>query len=261
MKVDCRRLWPAPDASPEEARLHWGQIAGACIGAMPIANPLVRPLLIAIRGAKLGDAETHELVHQPVYDDCFVLYQRDTAPIVFHAAAHAYQRTSSASPDADGDGAKDVGSVRPGRFVAHLVSGDDPEVMFHLKTPDGSPRLGCYRDFDHDGKLTPAELRKSEALREGGQVGDDGAWGDSILVHGGLDEPPRPDGSPAKHRFSIGCWTAPRRWRKAMADACRAAGTTALDAILVEAVDLVATLPPERYELDGDSDAPPAGVA
>lgn len=246
MIVPCSKLWPAVDASPDDARLHWGRVAGVMVGAMPIANPLARPLLLAIRGAKLGDEKTHELVHRPAYDDCFVLLQRDAAPMAFDAAAHAYQLTSKLSPK------EGVGSVRPGRFVAHLVSGNEPEVVFWLKTPEGSPRLLCFRDLNRDGNLTDGEKQTSEELRAGGQVGAEGTWADSILIHGGIEEP-----KDAKHHFSIGCWTAPRKWRKVMADACRAAGVKELDAILAEASDIVIALDAADRRDFGDSDVPP----
>jgi hypothetical protein len=251
MIVPCSRLWPALDASPGEARLHWGRIAGIMIGAMPIANPLVRPLLLAIRGAALGDAMTHPLVHAPVYDDCFVLLQRDALPVAFSGATHAYQRDSRQSPDANRDGRGDVGSVRPGRFVLHDMRNGE-EVIFQVKTPFGSDRLPAWRDFDHDGKLSPEEMQRSEDLRAGQQVGAEGTWADSVLFHGGLDEPSRKDGTPAKHRFSIACWTAPRKWRQLVADAARATGGQ-VDAIMGNAVDLLAAMADDS----GESAPPP----
>jgi hypothetical protein len=208
---------------------------------------LKRPLLLAIRGAKHGDKVTHDLHHRPAppHDDGFVLLQRDAAPIVFDGSTHAFQRTSKLSPP------QGVGSVRPGHYVAHLKSGTDPEVVFHLKTPEGSGDLPAFRDWDRDGLVTVEEMRRSEAARSGQQVSAEGTFANAILIHGDLAEPARPDGTPAKHRSSIGCWTMPRKWRKVLADACRAAGGTTLDAVLDEAWDIVAALD------DGDSDRPP----
>ncbi len=251
MKVPCSNLWPAPDASPEAARQHWSTVAGLALRSLDDTVPfdLERPLLLCIRGAKLGDTETHDLLHRPVYDDCFVLLQRDVAPVAFDGATHAYQRDSKLSPDANRDGRGDVGTVRPGRYVAHDVTAKgDPEIVFRVSMPDGTWRLPCHRDFDHNGILTPEEMQASENLRTGAQVGDDGTWADSILIHGGIEEPAN-----AKHHYSIGCFTTARKWRKIMADAARASGGK-LDVVVPLAAHLAALL-----EDDGDSDRPPPG--
>lgn len=253
MIVDCRALWPNP-ARRDEQLVHFAMLAGK-LGA---AVKLPRPFLFAIRGVKPYAPETHDLVHAPGYTDTFVMLPPGDYPVVFPGSTVAYQKDSKASPDADGDGRGDVGSIRPGRYLLTDKRNGD-EVVFEITNPDGSKRLKAWRDFDHDGKLSPEEMQRSEELRTGKQVGADGTWADSVLFHGGLDEPNRPDGTPAKHRFSIACFTASRPWRKLLADTARGTGGQ-IDMVLANAWDLLPLVEPAP---SGDSDAPPApeGVA
>jgi hypothetical protein len=267
-RVPCSALWPSPGGPI--ASLHWHELA-ARAGA--VNHPLARPCLLAIRGAAPGDQVTHELEHKPSppYRDTGVLYVPGEEPLVFPMTTTAYQRDSKASPDVDRDGRGDVGSIRPGRYVLHNLRAG-AEVTFHVKRPDGSDRIPAWRDFDHSGTLTPEEMQRSEDARAGQQVGAEGTYATSILLHGGMDEPPGPNGAPAQHRFSIGCLTAQRRWRQAIATAALPHGGLC-DLVLVNAVDLLpiveqleqpaalANLTPEDLAVDGDSDAPPAGVA
>jgi hypothetical protein len=226
--TDCSDLWPR-DERIETALTHWAFVAGR-LGADPA---LPRPFLICIRGAKPYALESHTLVHSPVYDDTGVLLVRDSYPVVFPMATHAYQARSKASPDVNRDGLGDVGSVRPGRYLlTDLLNGK--EVIFHVTMPDGSPRLPCWRDFDGDKKLSPEEMQRSEDARTGAQVGTDGTWADSILLHGGLDSPPD-----AKHKYSIGCLTASVKWRALLAEKAKPSGgkidcvLTGVDELLV----------------------------
>lgn len=267
MKVPCSALWPAPGPA---AFLHWHELATK---AGAINTPLARPCLLAIRGAAPGDAETHELEHKPSppYRDTGVLFVSGFDPYVFRMTTTAYQLGSKASPDLDGDGRGDVGSIRTGRYVLHDLKAGE-EVTFHVRNPDGTDEILAWRDVDGDGTVTPAERQRSEAAREGQQVGAGGAYATSILLHGGMDEP-NAGGAPPKHRFSIGCLTAPRDVRKLIAGAARPHGGQC-DLFLVDAATLLplvekleqpaalANLTPEDLATDGDSDRPPpAGVA
>lgn len=267
MRVPCSALWPAPGV---EAFLHWHELATR---AGAINTPLARPCLLAIRGAAPGDTETHDLEHKPSppYRDTGVLFVKGFDPHVFAMTTTAYQRDSKASPDVDGDGRGDVGSIRPGRYVLHDRNAGD-EVTFHVRMPDGSDRIPAWRDFDHNGKLSPEELQRSEDTRSGRQVNDSGTYATSILLHGGMDEP-NAGGAPPKHRFSIGCLTAQRQFRQMIASAARPYGGRC-DLVLVDAAELVALVPsleqpaalaaltPEDVATEGDSDFPsPAGVA
>lgn len=255
MTVDCSTLWPSAVLDPGAERMHWATLVGLALRGEPdeVITDIVSfklPLLFLVRGAKLGDAVTHGLYHRPGYDDNFCFLQLDAEPVVFPGATHAYQRDSKLSPDANKDGRGDVGSVRPGRYVAVLKSGTEPEVVFHIVNPDGSVRLPCWRDFDHNGVLTPEEMQLSESLRTGAQVGADGTWADSILIHGGIEEP-----KDAKHHFSIGCFTCHRKHRTLMANAVRAAGGK-MNVVLITAPKLVELLA-EYREAKTDPAPPP----
>jgi hypothetical protein len=262
--VPCSALWPAPGVS---TALHWHELA-AKAGA--VNAPLARPCLLAIRGAAPGDAETRDLEHKPSppYRDTGVLLVPGQHPLVFAMATTAYQRDSKASPDVDRDGRGDVGSIRPGRYVLHDLRAG-AEVTFRVRRPDGSDMIPAWRDFDHDGKLTPEEMQRSEDLRAGPQVGLSGTYATSILLHGGMDEPAAASGAPARHRYSIGCLTAPRRWRQEIASAAKEhAGLC--DLVLVNAWEIVALVPKLEQPAalanltpadtaDGESDGPPPG--
>jgi hypothetical protein len=250
MVTDCRHLWP--ESSPTASLLHWSFLAGK-LGA---DSALERPFLICLRGVRPFELETHPLVHEPVYDDTGVLLVRSEYPVVFPLATHAYQARSKASPDVNGDGLGDVGSVRPGRFVLHNVT--DPgsaEIVFRVSMPDGSWRLRAWRDFDGDKKLSPEEMQQSEDARTGAQVGSEGTWADSILLHGGIDEPPDRSGNAPKHRFSIGCFTASRKWRQLIAEKCGPDGRA--DMVLINAADALPLVHGAPID-DGDSERPVA---
>jgi hypothetical protein len=221
--MDCHSLWPSEDA---HASNHFAHIAGR-LGA----TELTRPLLLCLRGVRPLAVQTHDLRHVPEYDDTGVLLYPEDTPLVFPMASHAYQARSKLSPDVNRDGLGDVGSVRPGRFVLHDLG--TAECIFHVKLPNGSARLPCWRDFDGDRFLSPEEMAASEAARAGAQVGDDGTWADSILLHGGLDSPPD-----ARHRYSIGCFTASLRYRDMIRRRARGHGGLC-DLILANAVDVV----------------------
>jgi hypothetical protein len=224
MVVACAALWPDGTAHTVN---HWGHIAGE-LGSNA---PLARPWLLCLRGVRPFATETHELMHSPEYDDTGVLLYPGDAPIVFPMASHAYQARSRLSPDVNRDGQGDVGSIRPGRYVLHDLGTE--ECIFHVRNPDGSDRLPCWRDFNGDRFLSAEEMRRSEALRTGAQVGADGTWADSILLHGGLDSPPD-----AKHRYSIGCLTAPLARRDMLRRRAKLHGGE-IDLVLANASDVL----------------------
>lgn len=188
--VDCRNLWP----KPEHALNWWGHIAGA-LGSNA---PLARPFLIGLRGVKIFAAETHQPVHRPNYDDTFVLLRAGEQPYPFAGSTTAYQLKSKASPDTDGDGLGDVGSIRCGRYVLHYIPGQALGPIFHLKMPDGSDRIPAHRDFDHDGVISEAEAKRSELLRGRPQTNSDGCYATAVLFHPGF----------TSGRSSIACQTA-----------------------------------------------------
>jgi hypothetical protein len=228
--VPCSRLWPAP----ENEVVHWGMLAGKC-GATP---EMPRPFLLAIRGAKPGDAMTHQPVHRPGFDDTFALFVRDAHPVrIFTGSTHAFQLTSTQSPDTDGDGIGDVGSVRPGRYVMHLLPGKYPS--FQIKSVDGSELLPAFRDFDHNGVISEAEAAKSLEWKHGAQVNQSiGCYATGVLFHcvAGMGAP-----ADVGHKGSIACFTAPLNRLELLRDAAKP-GTT-IDMALVNAWELVDLVP------------------
>lgn len=240
--TSCSKLWPPND--PTLASVHWSMIAGALLrlhDRVPSGFVLERPLLIAIRGAAPGDEQTHEMHARPAYDDSMVLVQKTTMPMLVRGATHSYQLDSKLSPDVDGDGRGDVGSIRPGRFVLTDL-GARPYPIFSVALPDGSTKIPCWRDLGrHDGVIDAAERERAETATKGNQVNEAGYYSTAVLLHTGFDAPPDSD-----HRSSISCLTANFRHLEVMRDAAKATRGK-LDCILIDARELVAIvegLPP-----------------
>lgn len=215
--MNCEALWPAHGVDPLN---HWGFLAGK-LGAEP---SLPRPLLICLRGIRVGEIASHPMRSVAEYDDTGVLLSADRGPLVFSMSSHAYQVNSKLSPDVDGDGRGDVGTIRPGRYVLKdKRAGKYP--TFHVTMPDGSERIPCYRDTNHDGIIGHGE--------------DNPAWtATAVLAHGGIDDPPD-----SPHHFSIGCLCVPLVWRRELV--ARAAPDGLIDLVLIRAEDAVSLLEPE----------------
>lgn len=229
MGIDCTVLWPANEGG--EAVLHWGYIAGK-LGADP---SLARPFLLGIRGVAPLATETHEIVHQPNYDDTFVLLSKGAAPLLFRGATHAYQRyAKSGAPDVNRDGLPDVATIRSDRYLLSEQKGER-YPCFLLTLPDGDGRIPCVRDTDHDEKLSPAEVAAAEAPGNDPrrQIGSRGQYATEVLFHTGIDAP-----KDAKRRYSIACQTASLVWLDRMALAARSSGGK-IDYVLKDAIDLV----------------------
>lgn len=221
--TSCAKLWPPND--PVRASLHWSHLAGILLGRNGMGHTLERPLLIGIRGAAPGDAETHEIHSRPSYDDSYVLVQKTTMPMLFRGATHAYQLDSRAAPDENGDGRGDVGSIRPGRFV--LTDTDSqPSPIFTVALPDGSTKIPAWRDLNHDGRLDDTERDRAEAARKGNQVNADGYFATAVLVHVGWPI-----------RSSISCLTMDERYLFEIRHAARYHDGK-LDCILEDASEL-----------------------
>lgn len=182
MRTNCRALWAT---SPVDSVNRYAYLAGK-LGAAP---ELSRPFLICIRGAALGEDETHEMHARPAYDDTGVLLTRTSMPLVFRMGTHSYQVDSRESPDVNRDGRGDVGSILPGRFILR-DTGAGKYPVFRVLMPDGSDRIPCQRDVNHDGAIGGEELVNAYTAT-------------SILLHTGWDAPPD-----SPHRSSIGCLTA-----------------------------------------------------
>jgi hypothetical protein len=230
-------------------------IAGALLrlhDKVPAGFVLERPLLIAIRGAAPGDEQTHALHAKPVYDDAFCLVQKTTMPMLFPGATHSYQLDSKLSPDVDGDGRGDVGSIRPGRLVL-TDRGAQPYPIFEVSLPNGDKLIPCWRDTGkHDGVIDDAERERAETATKGPQVNATGYYSTAVLMHTGWDAPPD-----SEHRSSISCLTANFRHLDVMRDAARHSEGK-LDCILIDADELVAIV--EALPLPDDEPTKPVNL-
>jgi hypothetical protein len=213
--VDARILWPGPDVGASTD--HWGFIAGK-LGAKP---RLDRPFLVGIRGVAPLVPDTHEVIARPAYDDTFVvLTPQPVPPYVFAGATHPYQRDSKLSPDVDGDGRGDVGCIRPGHFELTLAL-EKPYPVFVLTLPGGSSNIPCFRDTDHDGKYSAAELTQM-------------SFATAVLLHSGFDAP-----ADSEHRSSIACQTCNVADLRYLASHARPYGRK-VDYALLDAADAIA---------------------
>jgi hypothetical protein len=243
MIVPCARLWP-DKADRTLGQNHWSLLAGKLGASFDPVLP--RPFLIGLRGAELGADETHPMRHRPAYDDTAVLLIRGFLPYIYPYSSHAYQLDSKLSPDVDGDGRGDVGSVRPGRYVLRRAL-LKPHPIFTVETTSGSSRIPVHRDTGkHDGVISPEEAKASEERRKGNQVDQGGDYATAVLWHTGYDAPAN-----AAHRSSIACATSSLKWLEIMAE------HPVIDYALINAWDALALLPDDS----GESEPPPAGVA
>jgi len=196
--TDARILWPSDTT---DSRIWWGWLAGR-FGCDPALD---RPFLLCLRGVVPFAAETHPMRSVAAYDDTGILLYRG-GERVFKMSSHAHQVNSKSSPDVDGDGLGDVGTIKPGRYLARdLNTGKYP--TFLVTMPDGDGHLPCWRDTNHDGVISHEELAKAYTATQ-------------ILIHGGLDDPPD-----SPHHFSIGCQCVPLGWRLTMAERAKATGS------------------------------------
>jgi len=249
MPTNCAVIWPREDAGDDV--VHWGFMAGK-LGA---AATLARPFLIGIRGAAPFERETHQPVSRPRYDDTFVLLAQGAAPVVFAGATHAYQIDSKEAPDVNRDTRPDVGAIRAGRYLLRdMRTGGYP--IFELTLPDGTKQIPAYRDTDHDGVISEDEMRRAEAARPdparpGEEIGGDGYYAVSVLMHTGFDAPPD-----SAHRSSIACQTCSLKWLTLLSATAHPAGGL-VDYVLVDAADLV---PLGEERLRSAPPSLPAGV-
>ena len=226
--VACHALWPAPDAAVDQHE-HFASLLGVA-GFAP-SGP--RPTLVALRGVWLNGRLVHPVWHAPLYDDAFVLLQEGAPPFLFRGATHPYQIDSKASADLDGDGRKDVGMVRPGRYVLEAVGSNPP--IFKILTLDGRGEIPVYRDTSHDARIDDQEKAAAETATRGEKVARGvGAFATEILLHPGYDTIQSENRTPFS---SIGCQTAPEDALKKVLVAGKM-----LDFLLIDAADLAPTL-------------------
>lgn len=227
-EVDTSSLWPPAGATVDEQVDHFARLAGLFGHDLQEGEPF----LIGIRGVLEFSDASHEQQSINAYDDTYVLLLRSaegSGVWTFAGATHAYQAASSLSPNADGRGGGDVGSVRPthdgesyqlerrgdyyGRSSLGLRS--DPTEWGATATP-GAWALGnvpMHRDTNRDRRLSAAERQASEGRTPRGGRGHDtgrqalaglGDYGTVVWMHPGFTER-KANGSPFA---SIGCLTA-----------------------------------------------------
>jgi hypothetical protein len=156
-----------------------------------------RPLLLAFRGVELRGAETHPILSMPNYDDAFVLLTLVNGVMgarEFAGATHPYQRSTDApgTPDVDGDGLRDVGTIKPGHYLLRRQQKPPGHPSLHLVKLDGKDGIPTWRDTDHSGQITAAD---SSAL----------LFATEVLLHPGFTSNQL---GKATIYSSIGCQTA-----------------------------------------------------
>ncbi|RME28424.1 MAG: hypothetical protein D6798_02420 [Deltaproteobacteria bacterium] len=187
-EVDATVLWPPAGASIDQQYDHYARLA-TLFGNAPTKG---QPLVIGIRGVMEFAGATHEVKDINAYDDTYVmiLHADDGKGVwTFAGATHAYQATSGFSPNADGRGGGDVGSLRPthdgqsytlehrGNYHGRQSLGirSDPTQWGASKTP-GWWNLGTVpvdRDTNHDRIISDAEATASRQRRTTGRGGRD----------------------------------------------------------------------------------------
>jgi len=119
--------------------------------------------VIGLRGLSVN-GETHATTFAKVFDDTLVVLRADGTVDRFAAATHPHFATDeSGPPDVDGDGARDVGIIRPGVF--DVIPRDRPiagQPTWQV-TRGGKDGLPGWRDTNHDGVIDDAERAASEA--------------------------------------------------------------------------------------------------
>jgi hypothetical protein len=187
-------LWPAPELTDPAKAEHYRAICAK----LGFETALNRPLLVAFRGVELRGAETHPVISSRKYDDAFVLLalvDGTARAREFVGATHPYQATTTAqgTPDVNSDGARDVGTIKPGRFLLKRQEkppGHPPSL--HLVKLDGKDGIPTWRDVNHDGKIAGSEL-------------DPSLFATEVLLHPGFTSLQKGKAVPYS---SIGCQTA-----------------------------------------------------
>jgi hypothetical protein len=227
-EVDTSSLWPSASATVDDQFDHFARMVS--LFGHDITEG--EPFLIGIRGVLEFSDVSHEQQSINAYDDTFVLLLRTRegkGVWTFAGATHAYQAASGLSPNADGRGRGDVGSVRPthggesymleqrgdyhGRTSMGLRS--EPTEWGADQAPGGWAlgHVPMHRDTNHDRSMSAGEQTASEGrtTRAGGGHDRDrqiyngvGDYGTVVWMHPGFTES-KANGSPFA---SIGCLTA-----------------------------------------------------
>ncbi len=176
---------PPPNASEREQFEMYASMVRRAGGQV---NPNGQPTVLGLRS---GDGSS-----QRSYNDAFVVLTADGRVHRFNGATHPGQNSSRASPDVTGDGAGDVGTIRPGNYSVVPNGNHAGAPSFHVRTLGGNGNIPGWRDTNHDGRFTDAERAASE--RRGDTLS-------GVLFHQGNTNSPS----------SIGCQTmSPTEYRR-----------------------------------------------
>ena len=178
-----------------------------------------KPTVIGLRGLSLA-GELHDTQASETFDDTIVVLTPDQHVIELAGSTHPWRKASSSVPDANGDGAGDVGMLRPGTYsiVPRDASQDIlRQATFHVRTVAGSGNVPTWRDTDHDGVVSAAERAASEAR---------GDLMSAVLFH------VEADGAPA----AVGCQVQSPESHKRFVTAL--GGRVAVQYVLVDAHDV-----------------------
>ncbi|MFT5432465.1 MAG: hypothetical protein ACI9OJ_003164, partial [Myxococcota bacterium] len=260
-QTDASGLWPADGSTLVQRFDHY---AGICaLFGHTIAQG--SGTLLGIRGVMLYAQRTHAVEHVRAYDDTYVLLSLDAkgqkSVREFSGATHAYQATSSASPDVNSGGGGDVATAREndgahmynitnksdfhGRTSMHITADQNDWTDEDVSGASWEPgQVPVWRDTNHDRDLSDTERTASEersTTSRGGQntsrqvlngVGD---YGTGVYFHPGFTQS-KADGP--GNFSSIACNTARMGDVDAISDSARA--NDGVNYLLIAATDVVA---------------------
>jgi hypothetical protein len=137
----------------------------AIAAAHGVTLSTTKPTVLGLRGMSLA-GELHDTQASETFDDTLVVLTPDHRAIELAGSTHPWRKGSSSVPDANGDGAGDVGMLRPG--VYSIVPRDASQdilrqATFHVRTLAGNGYVPAWRDTDHDGVVSAAERATSES--------------------------------------------------------------------------------------------------
>jgi hypothetical protein len=153
----------APSALGSDAYRVYADLATEA-GAAPTSGTVT---VVGLRGLSI-DGLAHATRYAHAFDDTFVVLRADGSVARFPGSTHPFELHGVPGvPDVNGDGAADVGMIRPGVYD---VAGRDRTIAgqpSYAVTQRGSGKLPGWRDTDHDGVLGDDERAASEHRSDG----------------------------------------------------------------------------------------------
>jgi peptidoglycan hydrolase-like protein with peptidoglycan-binding domain len=188
-------------ASQQEKFNHYRNIVLQNGGQDPLTSN--KPVVLGVRGID-RNGNAHETKNGRMYDDTFVVLNKNGSVTELRGSTHAGQVTSSL--------VSAVGMIRSGNFDVKpngVRSKDNGMASWHVLTKDGSGNIPGIRDRNADGRFQSGEIARRDTMTE-------------ILFHPGTADSPQ----------SIGCQTMPPdEYRRFL----RAIGTQGFSYSLVDA--------------------------